>query len=250
MSTPVQEAESVVRRIETVGDSRIVYDPSLVNQIHEALFDRDTWPDAPVAPGYSGGRGKTLFIGSEQNEWVLRHYHRGGLTGRWLNDSFLWLGEARARPFEEWSLLERLVNLNLPVPRPVAGRFVRHGPVYTADLITVRIPDVVPLSTRWAAGPLELVLWRRVGELIAQFHRNAVYHADLTAHNIQINDREELFLLDFDRGRVMPRAGPWSQRNLDRLQRSLRKISREAGPAFSDREWGSLLAGYRGAISG
>lgn len=239
----------MARRVETIDDSRIVYDPSLIDQIEESLFDQSAWPDAPTAPGYSGGRGRTLFIGDDQGQWVLRHYHRGGLTGRWLNDTFLWLGEKRTRPFEEWLLLEQLVDLGLPVPRPVAGRFVKRGPLYTADLITVRIPDVVPLSTRWAAGPLEADLWRRVGEMVARFHQNNVYHADLTAHNVQIDTRGDLFLLDFDRGRIMPGTGRWSTQNLNRLHRSLSKISQDNGYGFSEQDWNGLLGGYRKRVT-
>ena len=239
----------MARRVETIDDSRIIYDPSLVTRIDDIKFDQDAWPEAPTAPGYSGGRGKTLFIGDDCNEWVLRHYYRGGFTGNWLKDTFLWLGEVRTRPFLEWRLLEAMVELSLPVPRPVAGRYVRHGPLYTADIITVLIPDVVPLSTRWAAGPLDAKLWSRVGELVARFHAANVYHADLTAHNIQINSREELFLLDFDRGRIMPARGSWSQRNLDRLQRSLRKISGDGSCEFSDRDWNWVLSGYQQKIS-
>ena len=240
----------MARRVESIDDSRIVYDPSLVANIHDVEFDQGAWPEAPTAPGYSGGRGKTLFIGDDRNKWVLRHYYRGGFTGNWLKDTFLWLGETRTRPFLEWRLLERLVALSLPVPHPVAGRYVRHGPFYTADLITVLIPNVVPLSTRWAAGPLDAELWGRVGELVARFHAANVYHADLTAHNIQINSREELFLLDFDRGRIRSARGSWRARNLDRLQRSLRKISRDGSCEYSDREWHWVLAGYQKKISG
>ncbi len=235
----------MARRLETINDSRIVYDPSLVDKIEDVKFDQDSWPEAPTAPGYSGGRGKTLFIGDDRNKWVLRHYYRGGFTGNWLKDTFLWVGEARTRPLLEWRLLERMVELNLPVPRPVAGRYVRHGPLYTADLITVLIPDVVPLSTRRAADSLDAELWSRGGELIARFHAANVYHADLTAHNIQINSHDELFLLDFDRGRIMLGQGAWSERNLNRLHRSLSKISSDSSCEFSDRDWNSLLEGYR-----
>jgi 3-deoxy-D-manno-octulosonic acid kinase len=240
----------VTRRFESIDDSRIVYDPSLVADIRDVEFDQGAWPEAATAPGYSGGRGKTLFIGDDRNRWVLRHYYRGGITGYWLKDTFLWLGEARTRPFLEWRLLERMVELNLPVPRPVAGRYVRRGPLYTADLITVLIPDVVPLSTRWAAGPLDDELWGGVGKLVAQFHSANIYHADLTAHNIQINSQDELFLLDFDRGRMMSRRGSWRKRNLDRLQRSLRKISRDGSCEFSDREWNWVLTGYEKQMKG
>jgi 3-deoxy-D-manno-octulosonic acid kinase len=84
-----------------------------------------------------------------------------------------------------------------------------------------------------------------MGELVARFHAANVYHADLTAHNIQINSHDELFLLDFDRGRIMSGQGAWSERNLNRLHRSFSKISSDSSCEFSDREWNSLLEGYR-----
>jgi len=235
----------VARRFATVGTSRIVYDSALVNPVDESLFDPDAWPDALVAPEYSGGRGKTLFISKGEHDWVLRHYHRGGLVGRWLNDTYFWVGDSQTRPFREWLLLERLVEMGLPVPRPVAGCFVRRGAVYTADLITVRIPSTVPFSHRWIAGALEPDAWRRVGELVGRFHGSRVYHADLNAHNIQIDDHDDLFLLDFDRGRIMPGAGAWMERNLDRLRRSLQKIGQTNDFALKDQDWNRLLNGYR-----
>jgi 3-deoxy-D-manno-octulosonic acid kinase len=131
----------------------------------------------------------------------------------------------------------------------VAARYVRSGLVYRADLITVRIPDVVPLSTRMAAGPLDAALWSRIGACIGRFHAAGVYHADLTAHNLQVDGRDQVFLLDFDRGRVMPGPGPWRQRNLDRLHRSFTKITADGTAAFGPAEWSGLLDGYA-AVAG
>ncbi|MDJ0927044.1 MAG: 3-deoxy-D-manno-octulosonic acid kinase [Gammaproteobacteria bacterium] len=234
----------MARRIETIGKSVIVYDDSLVSHIEERLFEPDSWPDAGQAPGYAGGRGSTLFIEHGGQHWVLRHYHRGGLMSRWLDDQFPRFGVARSRPFREWDLLARLTKLNLPSPRPVAGRIVMRGLIYSADLITVRIPDVEPLSTRLARGPLNQAGWRRIGELVARFHAARVFHADLTAHNIQIDSAGHMYLVDFDRGRLMPGPGAWTQNNINRLLRSLRKVSQDGSIVFTDAEWQWLLAGY------
>ena len=135
------------------------------------MFEPATWPGAPVAPGYSGGRGATLFIERGGQRWVLRHYHRGGTIGRVLDDQFLWLGEERTRCFREWRLLAHLQDLGLPAPRPVAARYRRRGLTYTADLLTVLIPDVEPLSTRLARGPVAPDVWAAVGRCISDFHR-------------------------------------------------------------------------------
>jgi len=233
-------------RIERIGASVILYDDSLINHMREAWFDPAAWSGSPVAPGYSGGRGTTLFITCEGQSWVLRHYHRGGTVARFASDAFAWLGRDRTRSFAEWRLLARIREAGLPSPRPVAARYVRSGLLYRADLITVRIPDVVPLSTRLARAPLAEAVWRRVGECIGRYHAACVCHADLTAHNLQIKGNDEIFLLDFDRGRIMPGAGPWRERNLERLHRSLTKISGKGAIRFGGTEWETLREGYRG----
>lgn len=214
-----------------------------------ALFDPATWAQAPVAPGYAGGRGATRFIEQDGRHWVLRHYHRGGTIGRLLDDQFLWLGEARTRCFREWYLLAKLRELGLPVPEPVAAHY-RRGPFgyYVADLMTVRIPDVEPFSRRLARTTPGAGIWGAVGRCIAGFHRADVYHADLTAHNLQIDSLDRIFLLDFDRGRIRHDRRPWRAGNLARLHRSLTKISTggsvEGAVAFGDRQWRWLLDGY------
>jgi 3-deoxy-D-manno-octulosonic acid kinase len=233
------------RRIARQDGNGILYEDALLPQADPALFEAASWPDVPVAPGYSGGRGATLFISHAGQRWVLRHYHRGGTIGRILDDQFLWTGEERTRCFREWRLLDQLQALGLPAPRPVAARYRRRGLAYTADLVTVLIPDVEPLSTRLARGPLEAAAWGAVGRCIGAFHRAGVFHADLTAHNLQIDGRDRIFLLDFDRGSLRGEGGRWREANLARLHRSFTKISEDPAIRFTPREWRWLLDGYR-----
>ena len=237
------------KRSATQDGNGILYEDTLVSHADPALFEAATWADAPVAPGCSGGRGATRFIVHQGQTWVLRHYYRGGFIGRVLDDQFLWTGEARTRSYREWLLLEQLAGLGLPSPRPVAARYQRRGLIYTADLITVRLPDVQPLSVRLARGPMAPEVWAGIGRCIATFHRAQVFHADLNAHNLQIDGANRIFLLDFDRGRVRTDSSDWRGANLARLHRSFIKISRPTGTAnggvqFSDREWTWLRDGY------
>lgn len=235
-------AQQIARRDGNV----VLYDDTLVSTPDAALFEAGTWAGVPVAPGYSGGRGATLFIEHRGQKWVLRHFHRGGSIGRVLDDQFLWLGEERTRCFREWQLLAHLHALGLPAPRPVAARYQRRGLTYTADLITVLIPDVEPLSTRLARESLSPAAWSAVGACIAAFHRQRIFHADLTAHNLQIDASDRIFLLDFDRGRVRDGGVRWRTANLKRLHRSLVKISRDGAIRFTPQEWRWLSDGYEG----
>jgi 3-deoxy-D-manno-octulosonic acid kinase len=236
-----------VERLERSGESCILYDASLVNHIQEAWFEPATWAGAPMAPGYAGGRGATLFIRCEGQDWVLRHYHRGGTVARFASDGFLWLGESRTRSFAEWRLLAEIRAAGLPAPRPVAARYVRRGLLYRADLVTVRIPGVVPLSTRLAEAELSEPVWHAVGACVGRFHAARFFHADLTAHNLQIDGDDTIFLLDFDRGRRMAGEGSWRARNLERLHRSLAKVSAEGTFVFRPAHWAALREGYRSA---
>jgi 3-deoxy-D-manno-octulosonic acid kinase len=131
----------------------------------------------------------------------------------------------------------------------VAARVRRRGATYTADLVTVLMPGVEPLSTRLARGVLATDGWARVGACVRRFHDAGVWHADLTAHNLQINAAGDIFLLDFDRGRRRADDAGWRQANLARLRRSVDKISSEGGVHFDEVAWAALEAGYAGRLT-
>ncbi len=227
----------------------IVYDDALISHIDASTFSPARWPGPAHADGLGGGRGKVLFIECDDQRWVLRHYYRGGLARSLSTDRFLWTGLNRTRSFREWALLEHMVGSALPVPRPVAARVVRRGAVYTADLITVRIEDVTTLSERLSRAAQRPEIWMAIGRLIARFHAAGIDHADLNAHNIQIGADDQLYLLDFDRGRAMSAPGDWMQKNLNRLYRSFTKLVGQGAIQFSAVDWGYLRDGYRTALA-
>lgn len=237
----------MTEKIEKTSDGAILYDRSVISRISEQRFSPGGWlhsePVAGPVAG-SGGRGNTMFVGNVPRQFVLRHYVRGGLVARLIHDHYVWTGEDRTRPFAEWRLLAKLADSGLRVPRPAAARYRRRGPFYTGDIITVRIPDVVPLSGIVASGRRAAVFWQVLGRSVREFHANGVYHADMNAHNLLIDGNGNLWMLDFDRGRLRP-PGPWQQRTLARLHRSLQKV-RTASPAayFTPDDWERFLEGY------
>jgi 3-deoxy-D-manno-octulosonic acid kinase len=163
----------------------------------------------------------------------------------------MWMSEARVRTFAEWRLLDALAARGLPVPKPVAAQYLRSGLVYRCDLITERIVNAWPLSAALAASALSESVWREVGAVIARLHRAGADHADLNAHNILCGTEAacatDISVIDFDRGRLRS-PGAWRQANLERLRRSLEKISGNLPPdRYSPREWAWLHAGYGAA---
>ena len=127
---------------------------------------------------------------------------------------------------------------------PVAARYRRQGISYTGDLITGRLPGVMSLSHRLEHDAITADTWATVGRCIARFHAAGAFHADLNAHNIQIDDSGRIYLLDFDRGRIMRSGGRWQRRNIARLLRSLTKIGNQTAIAFGPSEWEALIKGY------
>jgi 3-deoxy-D-manno-octulosonic acid kinase len=235
-----------VERFERVTGGGILYDASRLRKPAAELFDTAYWRAQGGLQELAGGRASVAIVTAGAERWVLRHYRRGGFMARISHDSYLWLGEARTRSFAEWRLLAELRRRGLPVPAPIAARYVRGLLTYRADLITEHLPDSRTLAAAITGAQLPREQWSAVGQTLAAFHREGVHHADLNAHNIMIEHAvaPRVYLLDFDRGRIEPR-GSWEQEVLARLRRSLEKIrTQRRDVAFAQEQWGWLMAGY------
>jgi 3-deoxy-D-manno-octulosonic acid kinase len=208
-----------------------------------AWFEPAHWRKRRAVVHETAGRGAVLVVEHRGEIWALRHYRRGGMVARIIEDHYLWLGIERTRAFREWRLLQRLHEAGLPVPRPVAARVARTGPVYTADIITSYLRDTRRLSAFLADDELPHDRWERIGRMVRSFHEHGVDHPDLTAHNILLDSSGAVFLVDFDNAAVKP-AGRWQRAGMARLERSLRKVAMETGTEFHDDGWRLLERGY------
>ncbi len=232
--------------VEKTATGAILYDKAIINQISDKRFTAEGWLHAELLTGSlrSSGRGSTMFVGNVPRQFVLRHYMRGGLVGKLIKDSYVYSGADKTRSFLEWRLLDKLASNNMRVPRPAAARYVHRGTFYTADIITVRIPDIVPLSQYIADHNPDEAFWNSVGAAIREFHAAGVYHADMNAYNVQIDVDGLVWMLDFDKG-ALRKPGPWQQQTLSRLHRSLMKIiGLDPRLHFRSRNWEQLLEGY------
>jgi len=221
----------------------LLYDAARGETADEQWFDADYWQRTGAIAHETAGRGSVLVVNHGAETWVLRHYHRGGLVARLIDDHYVWLGIDRTRAFREWRLLNRLRQAGLPVPNPIAARFVRTGAIYTADIITTYLPDTRGLSSFLAEGVAPQHCWTRIGEMLRSFHEHGVDHPDLTAHNILLDARGELFLVDFDNAAVKP-PGRWQQAGVARFKRSLRKVALETGTQFDQAVWEQFEDAY------
>lgn len=221
-----------------------LFDDAIIGEPSIDMFTQEHWQFQNKITGHAKGRGTTLFIEHEQHSWVLRHFQRGGLVGKLLSDQYLFLGVESSRPFEEFKLLAEMRKEGLNVPVPVAANIHRRGVIYRGDLITQRILGSQDLHQVLCHEPLSESQWHAVGRTLAAMHNCQVYHHDANIRNIMIDDKQAIWLIDFDRCRKR-QGHQWKTGNLDRLLRSLLK-EKEKNAIFhwSMDEWQHCLNGY------
>lgn len=222
----------------------LIHDAASLPKFPTDFFTPEYWR-AHGAREQRGGRNSVWFLQTAEGDWVLRHYRRGGLIGRWVDDRYVWLGAERSRAFREWRLLAELHARGLPVPRPLAAQVRHEGCFYRADLVTWRIADAAPLSSRLKQAAMPASSWHRLGGTLARFAREDVAHADLNAHNILCRG-DEFFLIDFDRGRLHA-PGQLRRHSLPRLRHSLQKLQRQQALHFCAQDWTALQQGFAAA---
>ena len=214
-----------------------------------AWFDPVEWRRGGAVAIETSGRGEVLIVDHGNDTWVLRHYRRGGLVARFIDDHYVWLGAERTRAFREWRLLRKLCDAGLPVPNPVAAHVYRTGAIYTADIITLYLADTLKLSRFIAEGRVPVDCWRRIGAMIRAVHDHGVDHPDLTAHNVLLDGAGNAFLVDFDNAHFKA-PGEWRRLGMERFNRSLRKVALETGTDFDAAAWRELERGYETRAGG
>lgn len=202
------------------GHSAILYDASCVPVVSAEWFCPAFWHQRRAVTGLYGGRGTALAVDSDAGPLVLKTYLRGGLMARFNRDRYLLTGVERSRSLREWRLLDRLRQLELPVPKPVKAACFTHGLVYRASLLTMKLPDVQPLTA--VAKALAESEWVALAVTLKRFFQAGLKHPDLNASNLLLSGNGQWYLVDLDRAILSAR--PSSPRPMiERLQRSLDK---------------------------
>jgi 3-deoxy-D-manno-octulosonic acid kinase len=229
---------------KTEDNNIILFEPSVFSDPSSRIFEADHWQSQESLTGTSSGRGTTYFFKHQSKEYVLRHYLRGGLVGKVLNDQYLFTGVKKTRAWRELHMLAQMRKLALPVPRPIAAKIDKGFAYYRADLIIERIEQASDVHQLLIKKPLEAQTWRNIGACIAQFHQQQVFHHDLNIHNIMLDDQQQVWLIDFDKC-GFKQGDSWKEANLQRLERSLEKELRlNQHYHFQQNAMQNLLDGY------
>ncbi len=199
--------------IQQYRDSNQViwFDEELIEDPSQPIFDAEYWQSTNKVTGSASGRGTTWFVQLDTMQAALRHYRRGGLFGKLVKDNYLFSGWEQTRCAQEFQLLLTLINAGVHVPRPIAARAVKSGLTYQADLLSERIPNARDLVSILQEKPLPEGMYQKIGQEIAKMHNAGVNHTDLNIHNILIDDKDKVWIIDFDKCRKQEH-GDWKSK--------------------------------------
>jgi hypothetical protein len=132
---------------------------------------------------------------------AVKSYHRGGLIRHLVHRRYLRLGKTRAQ--KEYEMLCHVRRLGVSAPEPIAFAW-RGGLFYAAWLVMREIRAAVSLAElgRSRAGSLGQA-FPAVSAEIAHLIRLKIRHADLHPGNLLVDEAGRVFLVDFDKSRLV-----------------------------------------------
>lgn len=229
----------------TYREGIILCQKDLAELCSERFFSPDYWQYQQAVTGVSTGRNTVWMIRFKNIEMVLRHYYRGGFFAKLNKDRFFFTSKENTRSVQEFLLLQKMYDLGLPVPKPIAAKVERKGIFYSADILIERIPNARDIFQVLKKEKISSHIWKKMGAMIAEFHNNAIYHSDLNCHNILWNGEEGLWLIDFDKCAIKSHSKKWPEKNIARLLRSFEKEKRLNQEFYWDsQDWDIFLNSY------
>lgn len=219
----------------------IWYDDSILSESPEQCCDPDFWQQQNKVIGSAQGRGTTWFVALDKMDAALRHYRRGGLFGKIVKDHYVFTGWEKTRSYQEFQLLNTLIEAGVSVPKPIAARSIKRTFCYQADLLSQKIPNARDLVSILQEQSLSQEIYQKIGNEIRKMHAAQVNHTDLNIHNILIDDNDKVWIIDFDKC-YQQKGNDWKQSNWDRLQRSFHKEVNKRQIKWSESEWNYLLS--------
>ena len=229
---------------KTLPNTILLFDPECFADISDCMFEANYWQQRQQVIGQAFGRATTTFFQHHKQQYVLRHYRRGGVISKLINNSYLYRGLKHTRAWREMHLLNWMADNGLPVPRAVAARIKHQGLCYQADIILQKIPHAKDAFTLLQQHALSESAWQAIGACIRRMHQLQVYHHDLNIHNIMLDEQHKVWLIDFDKCEVR-QGQPWKQANLQRLKRSLLKEKAKSPQFFwQESDWQACMQGY------
>lgn len=244
--TAKNDGRSLMLDITHCGNHTLLTAVNNPLNITQDWFAPDYWQCKDAIIAEKKGRSTTWFFDYSNGVGVLRHYWRGGLIGKIISDQYFYTGLKNTRIYKEYLLLVELAQRGLNVPKPLAANIANHGLFYRGDLITQAIANAESLLDILKTRPLTNDEIITVAKTIADFHQNGVFHADLNINNILLDNSGKVYVIDFDRGRLVQPLHQSLKSNIQRLSRSFIKEAEQNSSFYWDStQWQLLVNAYQ-----
>ncbi len=236
-----------------VGTAHVIAHESCVEWAKTVLPEQSLYDWAAAQPDRRdlGGRvpAYSVLLPGQERRVVIRHSHHGGLLGPLQGDLFL----PPTRAPYELLVSHLLAGLGVRTPLVVAiavypvRRILRRS-----DVVSLELPGRdLGKAFRDEPDPDVRRGWLdSIAALIRALTNIGAWHPDLNVGNVLLVENGpgawDAFVLDIDRLQFAPPSDPTVRdANLDRLERSIRKLRARFGVGFTDDEMRQLreLAG-------
>ena len=177
-----------------------MFDKDLVLNPSREFFQPESWFDQ--AEPHVEGRGTVWRINAGEQQWILKHYLRGGLISHLVSARiFYWLraNSHGQRVFDTPKALSCWTASAAPVAASAQRKSLL---TYSGALITEYLPNSRSLASLIRLGDWENAPWEAIGKTIRRFHEYGAMHRDLNASNILLVEGCT-YLIDFDKGKLV-----------------------------------------------
>ena len=227
-----------------VGDAHVVAHESCVEWANAVLPTESLHAWAARQPDANdlGGRvsAYAVTLPGHDRRVVVRHSHHGGLLGRLQGDLFL----PPTRAPHELLVSHVLAGLGVRTPLVVAIAVYKAGRIFRrSDVVSLELPGRdLGKALRDKPDPDVRRGWLdSIAVLIRSLTNVGAWHPDLNVGNVLLVENGptdwDAYVLDIDRLQFSPPNDPTVRdANLDRLERSIRKMRARFGVGFDDSE--------------
>ena len=133
---------------------------------------------------------------------VIKYYRRGGAVRCLIKQRYIRYGKTRCQI--EYALLQKVRSLGINAPEPVAFAY-RGRLFYQCWLVTREIKHHQTLAQLSCLNEEQArMVMKEVVKQISMLIKNKILHADLHPGNVIVDDQNQVYLLDFDKGGVFP----------------------------------------------
>ena len=227
-----------------VDTAHVIAHESCVDWAKAVLPDQSLYEWAASQPDRRelGGRvpAYSVLLPGQERRVVVRHSHHGGLLGRLQGDLFL----PPTRAPYELLISHLLAGLGVRTPLVVAIAVYPVRRIFRrSDVVSLELPgrDLGKALRDSPDADVRRGWLTSIAALIRSLTNVGAWHPDLNVGNVLLVESGpsvwDAYVLDIDRLQFAPPSDPTVRdANLDRLERSIRKLRARFGVGFDDAE--------------